>query len=86
MTAFFGDEGQGCQGCTYGIPFTVIDSPAGKIVLCFGCTLRRMPDRDAEYLEAHHAPFADHIKRRMKAAAKKELAHAGQARMGRPNI
>ena len=54
-------EGFGCALCERGIPITYVQNSTGRVLgLCSGCTTRST-GLGAEWFEAHHSGYADHL-------------------------
>lgn len=68
--------GRGCTHCEPGVPVEKIQVGTGKravvINLCLECVMLWFPDKTADWWEARHAPFKDHVRAAMKRAAAKE--------------
>ena len=68
------EEGLGCRNCIYAPPITIVESHAGTVRLCLQCTLRWFPGQAADWFEAHHRPFSDHLADKMRRAGEREIA------------
>lgn len=67
-------KGRGCSHCTIGQPIDYSERSKVVIKLCLECVLIWFAGWTVTDWEASHAPFADHLDDRIRAAIEKEMS------------
>lgn len=65
--------GRGCGHCERGEPIEEVETKGYEVRVCLECCMAWFPGKDTAWWEVHHAPFADHLGDKIRAAREREL-------------
>ncbi len=67
--------GNGCAHCELGKDIEQVETKGyvQHIRVCLECCMQWFPGKDIDWWEDNHAPFADHVGDKIRAARKREL-------------